>query len=151
MCQSFAVGSIVVFSSSSMGFTCLLLEWRAEQHIHRRWPRVPSHIALAEVAREVVVGSAWTRLDDAADIARKALFHLQPRISVDDRRYLVGGELLDAPAAPIEADAHRGQCDFVLLVQRDRRRRVQGNAVPDQLRTSFRHALLASKCASGIR
>src|SRR5262245_25245371 len=108
MCQSFAVGSIVVCSSTSMGFTRLLLEWRAQQHIHGRGASVARHEALAEIPREVVVGRLRARLDDTAHITSEALLHLQPRKGVDDRRDLICGELVDAPAAPIEANAQRG-------------------------------------------
>jgi len=63
----------------------------------------------------------------------------------------IAGQRLVAPSAPIQADTRSAEGNLRFLVQGDGRRRVQRDAVPDQLGAPVIDAQAPRKCTRGIR
>src|SRR5262249_56608305 len=82
--------------------------------------------------------------------AREFPFHVEPGKRVHDcgdLRLLQG--VVPKPG-PIEANACRTQNDLDLLVEGDGRRRVERDAVPDELRAAIIETFFARESARGI-
>src|SRR5215475_7650583 len=111
----------------------LFLKRGVQQVIHRRSGLVTRHEALAKITGEVVVGRCRACLDYPADRLCEPFLHSQPGKRFDDRCHFRIGHRLVTPATPIQADAHRRHRNLGLFVKRDGRRRVERDAIPDQL------------------
>src|SRR5688572_32688248 len=125
----------------------LIVERRVHQEIHCRGPLVTRHEALAEIPREVVKGGIGASLDDSTHGTGESLLHVKAWKRIDNLGHLRPSQCLAAPAATIEPDSRGTQCDLRFLVEANGRRRVERDAIPDQLRPAVIDALVAGKPA----
>src|SRR5512147_3224066 len=122
---------------------CSLLERSVHQEIHGRRPLVAWHETLPEVPREIVVGGLRLGFDNAADRIGEAPLHVEAGEFGEDAPHLGRRDQVVLGPAVVEADPSRAERHFRLLVQADRRRGIQSDAIPDQLNAAIIETLPA--------
>src|SRR5262249_15860307 len=105
---------------------------------------------LAKVAQKVVVTRLRFLGHEPTASVSKSLLHLQAWINAEDVFEVASLERLNAETAVVETDPHRRLRHFRLLVQCERRRRIQRHQVADQLGTAIRKTLAPDKRQGSI-
>ena len=81
----------------------------------------------------------------------KTVLHLEPRERFEDLGHFDGRDYcFETEPAIVEPDAHGAESHFRLFVKRDRRRRVEGDAVPYQLSTTLIETEIRRKAPRGL-
>src|SRR5262249_9173942 len=114
-----------------------LVKRGVRDEIHSRGSFVPRHEALTEIAQEIVVARLGVRLCHRAEATPHPRFHCKPWKFLDDGLHLTRRNELVLQPDDIEADAGGAQRDLGLLIEADRGRRIESDAVPDQLRPAL--------------
>src|SRR5207342_969345 len=104
-----------------------------QQAVDHRRCAIAWNEALAEVAREIVVGRLRTMRAEATDRLCELLLHPEARELRHDPCDLFGRHAVVAPATPVQRDAQCAQRGLRLLVQAYRWRRIERDGVTDQL------------------
>ncbi|MER9582071.1 hypothetical protein [Mesorhizobium sp. M0276] len=127
-----------------------LLEGSVHHGIDCRRSPVAGDKAFAEIPGKVVVGSFATDIRDLTKASRHPPLHSKPWEFADDPCHFGGRDELILQADDIEADAGCAQRHLGFLVEADRRCRVEGDAVPDQLSATFVEAAVPDEGSSQI-
>src|SRR5262245_22696721 len=120
-------------SGQSGAWTCLFLKGSVRHQVDGRRRSVSGYIAFAEVPDEVVVSRLRLRLGDVTETPDHAPLHVEPRELLNDPCDLCCRDELVLQADHIQADAGGTERHLRLLVEADRRCRVEGDAVPNEL------------------
>src|SRR5215475_3094691 len=86
-----------------MSVMALLVERCIHQIVHGRRGLVTRYEALAEVAREVVIGGLGPGPDDGADRVREAVLHVEAGKCREDGLHLIEWEPIVLESAPADA------------------------------------------------
>lgn len=131
LCFEKDTGTVAPRASALRGAS--LVERAVGDEIDRGRRPIACNKALTEIPDKIIIRRFRPIPRNAAEAAAHALFHVEPRKFIDYGLYFSCGNVAVSQTDNIQADTGGAQGDFRLLIQSDRGRRVESDAIPNQL------------------